>query len=318
MFHWNYRRSRRVATHWPLTWGFTLVELLVVIAIIGILAALLLPAIQASRETARRTQCANQLKQSSLAILSYEAAYKLFPPSTGGKSGKLSFVALTLPYIEERALHTQINFKEDFGHASNMPLMRRPLPHIKCPSAPQEQVLGMPAPGDGTQNEMMDTANHYLAVLGAKTACPAPSGSPHTMLTASTPYKAGCGADGTAANGILFPGGWTHAAHIRDGLSRTLLLGECSWEFGRTRPWLAGGTGDWQYSGKNILWPVNFARIKDPASVLNNDASFGSFHPAGCMLSRADGSTHFVSDLIDVAMLKALATRAGGETGNDL
>src|SRR5829696_5105682 len=99
--------------------GFTLVELLVVIAIIGILVALLLPAIQAAREAARRSQCTNNLRQMGLAMLNYEQAYRVFPPSdllvpdptTGQitKSLGLSVHAQLLPFIEESALKDLLN-----------------------------------------------------------------------------------------------------------------------------------------------------------------------------------------------------------------
>src|SRR4051812_46549754 len=91
--------------------GFTLVELLVVIAIIGVLVALLLPAVQAAREAARRTQCSNNLKQLSLALLNYETVHTTFPPA-GIDTNQMSWTVLLLPYFEQQALYDQFNFNK--------------------------------------------------------------------------------------------------------------------------------------------------------------------------------------------------------------
>ncbi len=96
--------------------GFTLVELLVVIAIIGILIALLLPAVQAAREAARRSQCLSQVKQLGLAVLNYETAQKVFPPSIApapqaiAYAGPYGYIAVITPYFEEATLHDLIDF----------------------------------------------------------------------------------------------------------------------------------------------------------------------------------------------------------------
>jgi prepilin-type N-terminal cleavage/methylation domain-containing protein len=100
-------------------WAFTLVELLVVIAIIGILVALLLPAIQAAREAARRSQCANNLKQLGVALQNYHDAYTRFPgnghkdPWSGGGHRKGSPLVRQLPYVAESGLYDRIDFNGD-------------------------------------------------------------------------------------------------------------------------------------------------------------------------------------------------------------
>ncbi len=98
--------------------GFTLVELLVVIAIIGVLVALLLPAVQAAREAARRIQCTNNMKQLGLAVLNYESAKKELPPAYTVKP-KHNYVAFILPYIEQGPLAGQYNLKKDWNDAGN-------------------------------------------------------------------------------------------------------------------------------------------------------------------------------------------------------
>lgn len=98
--------------------AFTLVELLIVIAIIGMLVALLLPAVQQAREAARRSSCQNNLKQLGLALHLYEEANKAFPPgctlAVGVPSKSWSVHARILPYVEETSLHSLINFKQDY------------------------------------------------------------------------------------------------------------------------------------------------------------------------------------------------------------
>src|SRR5690349_14305662 len=98
--------------------GFTLVELLVVIAIIGVLVALLLPAVQSAREAARRMQCSNNLKPLSLALHNYESALKTFPPA-GIDSNQMSWTVLLLPYFEQQALYDQFNFNKGAWNAFN-------------------------------------------------------------------------------------------------------------------------------------------------------------------------------------------------------
>src|SRR5882724_1366526 len=98
--HSDFGRHRRIGSHVRRGSAFTLVELLVVIAIIGILVALLLPAIQAAREAARRSQCQNNLKQIGLAITNYESATKTLPPGAFLGEGS-AWSAFILPYLEE-------------------------------------------------------------------------------------------------------------------------------------------------------------------------------------------------------------------------
>ena len=134
--------------------GFTLVEFLVVIAIIGILVALLLPAVQAAREAARRTQCLNNLRQMGLAILNYESAKKSFPRGrwnlnpvdTGkhsvpdrpaAKSNDASWTVVALPYAEEQNIAAQYDLTKEWFNTANRPPITIPLTVFVCPSVPQ-------------------------------------------------------------------------------------------------------------------------------------------------------------------------------------
>ena len=115
--------------------AFTLVELLVVIAIIGILVALLLPAIQAARESARRSQCLSQIRQLGLAVLNYETTKKKFPPSVN--EGSYSYLAIVLPYYEGQTIYDVIDFSKRPTDAT-MPFE---VPFVKCPSQSHAERL---------------------------------------------------------------------------------------------------------------------------------------------------------------------------------
>lgn len=141
-------------------WGFTLVELLVVIAIIGILVALLLPAIQAAREAARRSQCANNLKQLGVALHNYHDIHQrlcwnydsgdgTYPGQPRGQWNQLSWIVKALPYMEQQGLHDQIvvNGTNLMCRVDNTEVARTPLSTVMCPSCAHEPVLNDQRPG---------------------------------------------------------------------------------------------------------------------------------------------------------------------------
>jgi prepilin-type processing-associated H-X9-DG protein len=128
-----------------------------------------------------------------------------------------------------------------------------------------------------------------------------------------------------AINGVLYYESNIPFSKITDGTSHTMMYGELSWDAGINMTWLAaddnGGPYIWVFNGKNITWPINSLAFaadwglhnanKDPALI--HDTSLGSKHPGGCNLLMADGSTHFVSETIELATLKAMASRASEE-----
>src|SRR5215208_5873744 len=120
--------------------GFTLVELLVVIAIIGILVALLLPAIQAAREAARRSQCQNNMKQLGLAVLNFESGKKVLPsskrPLGTTTAPRIAGLTLLLPYFEEGAKLSQFDLSQNWSKAINFPIVSSPIATLLCPTDP--------------------------------------------------------------------------------------------------------------------------------------------------------------------------------------
>ncbi|WP_428303925.1 DUF1559 domain-containing protein [Lacipirellula sp.] len=198
--------------------GFTLVELLVVIAIIGVLVALLLPAVQAAREAARRSQCINNLKQCALAALNYEAAKKEFP--IGRRSGQNAdtstitqwgHLAHILPYVEANTTHRQIDFK---GAPKDSPIKFVSFPFFLCPSDPEDRV----------NNETCTAGTDWLNV--GRTGVRGNGGSD----TGVTPIPGMVPAPGRPPlernNGMFVTNAAIRIKEVTDGMSHTALYSE--------------------------------------------------------------------------------------------
>jgi prepilin-type N-terminal cleavage/methylation domain-containing protein len=310
--------------------GFTLVELLVVIAIIGVLVALLLPAIQAAREAARRTSCNNNLRQATLAAINYQSAKTYFPSATTNvglaptSTTTYSFVASILPYMEEASLRELVNMDVEWDDPQNQKARETPLPALKCPTQDPVEPMYIHLPGVSGSLEDSDLAVHYTAVMGAKdSGCPQPSSSQY-LLDCTINTSAGH----VAINGIMYYDTPTKLCRtkpkdITDGLSKTFLLGEQSWDAGFHRSWIVGRQGGIVYCGNNVRYTIlTAARRPAPGStaiqVEANDTSFGSKHPGGVHFSNADGSVKFVSENTSIEILRAAASRAGPRVGEEV
>ena len=321
--------------------GFTLVELLVVIAIIGVLVALLLPAVQAAREAARRTQCLNNMKQLGIAAHNFHDAKKHFPSSSQGKppadptlsTGQNgSGLYQMLPFMEEQALFDLFRLGSvpsgtvtAIGSNFNKAGWTKPLKTSRCPSAPEEMpftaTYAIDAGSALTYNDPPGLGPQYLGVMGAINAA-----NPAYTSRADNSSPSGL----VAENGMMYPESNIRAKQVTDGLSKTLMMGESSHEFysisvAIARVWAIGSVASSspttiarmhsiaQYGGRNVTYPINSTAFNK-----RNDAAFGSNHAGGAHFLLGDASCHYVSEEIEFTVYQAMASRQAGETNADL
>ncbi len=286
--------------------GFTLMELLVVIAIIGVLVALLLPAVQKVREAAARVECVNNLKQIGLAAHSYHGVHKAFPAGqTFSKTSRtynyMSWMARLLPYIEQEPL-----WKTTLAAYQKLPIPRVSPPHRGYDTP----IAVYTCPSDGRVSQ------------------PQPYLGNGALLVALTSYVGVMGRDLETLNGVLYRNSNIRIGDISDGTSNTLFAGERPpspdnkwgrWYFDYGQDF-AGSAGNIMGVRERNLQPVtagscapgyyDFApgRLDDPCDFLH----FWSPHSGGANFVFADGSMRFLR--YDVApLMPALASRAGGE-----
>ena len=313
--------------------GFTLVELLVVITIIGILIALLLPAVQAAREAARRMQCANNLKQIGVALHNYHAAYNTFPAAESISfptdcalpdwcCGLPIYVAL-LPYLEQQNAFDQYMayippapYAAPNGHNwwSNLAACTdQPMSVYVCPSDPRTAQYPM--------------LRDYFAVTGG----PLP---PTAGASAQQPYVSTYYGD-WYFNGLFLLNRWQGVGAVSDGTSNTLAIGESVHVSlqGMGPGYLVaneGGPMGWSFGGfcdkpncdrstqgdgrgyRNTVVAINTNLL--PMTIDEEDiVPYGSYHPGGTHFVFADGHVDFLSETINTTTYHALSTIAGNE-----
>ncbi|GAA4424624.1 DUF1559 domain-containing protein [Bremerella cremea] len=278
--------------------GFTLVELLVVIAIIGVLIALLLPAVQQAREAARRSTCTNNLKQLGLALHNYHDTYKAFPYGSRGTTDLMGWHVSLLPFIEQTALFDSADTTLSYGSGVNNALLTVTIDGYQCPSGTEKFADDSPT----------QVTTHYYGVMGPTGTKPG---------TSSTNYPEGYSS--SVYGGFSQAGMWYHEEvrrmrDVTDGTSNTLFVGEISWsdrngKDTRYRVWSRGGReGNWMAPCKNVAFAIN----SDQTSIFN-DMSFGSNHPGGCLFALGDASVRFLPETVDFDSYLSAASMNGGE-----
>jgi prepilin-type N-terminal cleavage/methylation domain-containing protein/prepilin-type processing-associated H-X9-DG protein len=292
--------------------AFTLVELLVVIAIIGVLVALLLPAIQAAREASRRSQCSNNLKQIGLALLNFEQSHKRLPPGAryspdGNRRG--SIFLFLLPYLEETALSSSIDLKSknlDKDVAKDANIRSQIVATFICPSDNHEGVY-------------LGSALHNYAASRGPTAlyanpdcsCPLPAEWASLISAPLDDPK-------NFAGPFTRVGSTTKLSQITDGVSKTIYFGEvrpnCS-EHSRVG-WAFTNNGNGYCT---TLIPINYDTCNEEAADAcarscnwTTEVGFKSAHSGGAQFLLGDGSVHFVPESIDHRTYQNLGAKNDG------
>ncbi len=294
-------RAEEVRSFRGETRGFTLVELLVVIAIIGILVALLLPAVQSAREAARRTQCISNLKQMGLAVQNEISASGLLPRAQP-KTGEHGLFVAMLPYLEQQPLYDQVmkNFEAGIRPGQD-PLRFTRIETYECPSYPEGTV--------STSGESFQTGALTL-YQGVGGAIVVPSqevdASPFGDLPRNGPFQWGAKP--------------VRISQIARGTSNTMLIGEFihidripggtfSVPPGNIRPWMQVTINMVSYSYKVLQTPPNTQIDRVADGVAYSHLPMQSHHPGGVNFAYCDGSVQFVSDDIDFDTYQLLGTR---------
>lgn len=310
--------------------GFTLVELLVVISIIGILIALLLPAVQSAREAARRVTCENNLRQLGLAQHNFVSASRTFPPgqqTPAAGDHKFSFMVFLLPYMEETTTLQQFNLTQDVHSSLNQPAGEILIPSLLCPSVSIVQTTRNPT----TNLIRLYPADQQGVTLanGGSMACSDYNGVKGPAYTANTilaPSKFYYPINDGVLNEIVSPALEAQritVQQVTDGLSKTFLMGETSGRgasLDSTDTWHDRGAWAEGAGLMAINEPINYLDAADAltgGTMINEYVPGGrqlfSPHAGGANVLMADASVHFVDDATAVTVLEALASRDGGE-----
>jgi prepilin-type N-terminal cleavage/methylation domain-containing protein len=275
--------------------AFTLVELLVVIGIIGILMAMLMPAIQSAREAGRKSACMNNARQIGLGVETYVTSKGQRLPPSYVSSPKASFHKQLLPFIEETAINNQYDHKKNWDDPVNANVIKAIIPIFVCPTVPEQGRTG--------------AADYGVNAQILKTSFPALESYYKTTIPASSTDKNG-NLSSAISKDLMLP-----IAKVFDGTSKTLLLVEDAGRPGKydERQSVQVGSVD----ADTVPWASsknNFDTGKAPMINFSNDDEMYSFHTGGVTAVYCDSSTHFINDDISLLAFVYLFTAAGGET----
>lgn len=312
--------------------GFTLVELLVVITIIGILIALLLPAVQSAREAARHAQCKNNLRQIGIAAMSHVAAQGHYPtggwgwywvgdPDRGfGADQPGGWVYNLLPFLEQQALHAlpadgQPNTITDAQRAGAVQLVNTPLRVMNCPS--RRRVTLVSRGSTYVANNCGDNSSGMVA----RSDYAMNSGTWRNEIFLGPPdlatgiaWSEADWLDVGPADGLSFQRSQITPAHVRDGTSNTILAGDKHINPLCYMASCDSGDNETMYSGwNNDVYRMTVGPPYRDTENWNAPQYFGSAHSGSCNFVFADGSVRGVSYAVDTATFRALGTRASGE-----
>jgi prepilin-type N-terminal cleavage/methylation domain-containing protein/prepilin-type processing-associated H-X9-DG protein len=280
--------------------GITLIELLVVIAIIGVLVALLLPAIQAARESARRAQCHDHLRQIGVGVALHANALGALPigcmggPYSPHDLRILSWLVQTLPYLEEQVVHDQFDFALTASPSKNKASAAIVIPLFICPSVYDVSLVSLTGLWRGA------AFTDYGGIYGVEgDGRDADLGMPDSANDPNASHNLQTLRDDSL--GVMVYDVAVAPKQITDGLSKTVCVAESSW---RRRD----GYAEWA-NGHNIFAQLQTTPINGTG--LYNE--IGSPHPGGASLAFCDAHVEFVAESIDQSALIALLTKAGGD-----
>lgn len=306
--------------------GFTLVELLVVIAIIGILVALLLPAVQSARESARRSQCVNNLKQLALAFHNHEDAKKELPLAyTNSAIAQNNWMPYVLPFAEGQNLVDGYDLTVSWWLPPNRTIVATQLPLLKCPSTPiQNRIQDKP---ETTPPNKTGACGDYFTPAGLHTDI-------NQVLTSTEQIDTSADLRGVIHWFVDPSNRANRFADVTDGTSNSIMIGECAGREdvyrGRKRfkndftgpPKVRARGGAWATTdnaytiGQRKPWDASLGTIRGTVRINNSNEwghCFYSFHNNVANFAFADGSVRTFAENASLKLLADQVTRSGGE-----